>query len=167
MLSLEEEQGLVDHLRQDCDIKIVFKRSFTPELDIRETLPARNSGAYWWCSLLWDADHSPSPINQYIPTQNHYIIDEFKSEVIHFDRCAIHDKDGNPWIDIGRIAIDHKLWVGNELIERPKHFIALFEKARKWIKKNGVRNLEGPYEGIYVFPSAEKFFKEGGSVGPN
>ena len=171
MLSLEEEQRLIDYLRQDCDMKIVCYRTLTSELDIRDTPPmlAPNYHHYY----LWDTSHSPPPINEYISTQDHYVIDFTHSEIIQFNRCSIRNEggwgqiqDGDPWVNIGRIAINHKIWIGNELIERPKHFIALFEKARKWIKRNGIRSLPTPHDFVYVFPSAEKFFNEGGSVGP-
>ena len=181
MISPDEEQSQVDFLRQESNVKIVCYRTFTPELDVRDTMPPLGSDFSFRC-YLWDVDHSPPPINEYIPTQNHYVIDDFKSEIIQFNRCSIRYegggnavKDGEPWVSHGRIAINHKRWINGELAECPKHFLAFFERARKWIKKNGAPIKEGPHLGIYsvgshkgfyVFPSVEKFFAEGGKVGP-
>ena len=180
MLSRDEEQGLVDYLRKDYNVKIVCYRTLIPELDIRDTVPILESHYYHY--YLWDVDHSSPPINKYIPTQNHYIVDFMRSDIIEFSRCSVRYqgggraiKDGEPWINIGRIAINHKKWINGELIECPKQFLTFFEHARKWIKKNGVPIKEGPHlgkyqsgshKGIYVFPSVEKFFAEGGKVGP-
>ena len=148
MLSQNEEQGLVDYLRQDYNVKVVCYRTLTPELDIRDKIPILESHYYDY--YLWDADHSPPPVNEYIPTQNHYIVDFIKSEIMEFTRCSIRYqgswsavKDGEPWINTGRIAINHKRWNNGELIECPKYFLAFFERARKWIKKRFCDKIHG------------------------
>ena len=171
MLSQEEEQDLVDFLRKDRNVKIVCYKTLVPEPDIRDIVPT--IGRDYFHYYFWDVDHSPPPINKYIPTQNHYVIDFLQSEIMEFNRCSIRydgswgrHEDGVPWVNIGRIAISHKKWVNGELVECPKHFLALFEQARKWVKKNGVCIKEGSHKGMYVLPSAQKFFEEGGKTGP-
>lgn len=163
ILSLEEEQALLEFLQKDSNVVVVGYKTQTEDLDIRKTMPSIKEGHGYFHCYLWNADISPRPVTKFIPTQNHFIIDDYKSEMIELRRCTIREEeDGKRWVNAGRIAIDHKLWIDGNLVERPKEFIAFFEKARKWIKKNAVDRTRS---GNYIFPSVAKFLDEGGTFG--
>lgn len=161
MLSLHEEQAFINYLQDGCNVKIVIDRTPSPDLIIVDTVPP--IGPWRHDLYIWDADHSPPPVVEFIATPKHYLVDDVKSELMEFGRCSIREEeDGKRWVNQGRIAINHKTWVDGVLVEKPKHFIAFFEKARKWIKKNAVYRTE---TGSYVFPSVAKFLDEGGTFG--
>lgn len=174
-VSLEEEQALVDFLRQKRDVIIVAYESSTPDLQTSKVMPYVGTNRDFDPCYFWDTANFPPPVNKFIPEHNLYLVDQPMTEAIEFLRCSTHFKDdhakiakpGEALIDssrfalrTGRIAIDHKLWIGDKLVERPtlKKF---FEQASRCIKKNSVYSL-GEWYKYYVLPSAAEFLEKGG-----
>ncbi|GHT10744.1 hypothetical protein FACS1894170_03380 [Planctomycetales bacterium] len=153
----DDENRFLDFARENGNVRIVPVMRKNNKIEILDSLPEIGV-PYWYRCYLWNAGISSEPILEYIERQNYYLVDEYKSEIIHFNRTDYRGNiriDGKIKCDPGRIFIDHKIWGENELISRSQEFLDWYEKLARWIRKNGVYRTKGGY----VFPGMIELLK--------
>jgi hypothetical protein len=155
-MTQEDERDFVEFVRSDRNVGILTYTSPINALPLVEELPNRNEH-FGGHTFLWDMDNSPRPVQEYIPTQKYYLVDEINSEVIEFSRSNINEGR----LVRGRIWAEMVVW-NTEGTMRPKSesFQKWFDRLANWIKRHGERNKFGEY----VFPGAAQYAKQGGKL---
>lgn len=154
-----DEQEFLRFVRSDREVCISMTAVPSSEPVPFTVLPDRRTPG-WFALFLWDVTNSPPPKLEYIREQNHYVVDEYVSEVIEFHRSTMHED----CLVRGRIWAQIKYWdLENdppEIVTKSEHFQKWYNRLANWIKRRSIRDERGDY----VLPGAAKYAKQGGRL---
>ena len=153
-MTCEDEVSFVEYVRTTCNVCLFLGHAPAPEPVCLDVLPEENVEG-WFQLFLWDRDHCPPPLFDYIENRGYYV-DHLSSEVIEFSRSSIAGKE----MQAGRIWAEFYRVVGDDYVEKGPYLKKWFRKLANWIRRNAVRKEPGGY----VLPGAAKFCAEGGKL---
>jgi hypothetical protein len=154
----EDEQEFLKFVQSERDVVLLTYAIPTADLVPLKTLPSQ--GEPFWLSLfLWDRQHSPPPVLQFVPSQGYYIPNEIESELIKLSRS--HFDQGR--LVRGRIWAEMIGWSSRDPANATKKgeaFRAWFDLIGKWIKRESIQRVRGDF----LLPGAARFADIGGSL---
>lgn len=155
-MAASDEADFIKFARSDRNVGITIDGTPTDSLSLLDELPERDI-PFWFTVWLWDQDNSPSPILQYIPEQNYFVVDRFASEVIEFSRSYLDEGR----LVRGRIWAEMGVWRSDgTLHNKGVSFEKWFDRLANWIKRHSVRDDRGDY----LLPGAADYAKQGGKL---
>jgi len=141
------------------DVVFIAEPMYENKLLIVDTLlPQKNE---WRSVSLARKDYLDRVYLKHIDTQNYWLIEDLKSEVIEFSRCYL---DGNT-LRRGRLyTITGYYNEVSEWKERDPEFIKWVDRIYRKFKKTFKRNQIPNYKDDYVSPTVIEWVKQGGQL---
>jgi len=155
-MSREDEETFLQYLRSTGDLVILPATSpssaFAPIPFLPEPSEDEDTRKFW----LQNNTVSLPLVTEYAPEKNCYVIDEFQSPVVEFQRSWMVSHmmlAGGIRADMNYLDSDK-----GDLVRKPAEFRNWFESIQNWIRKHFFHLTLLTYVG----PGAEKFENEGG-----
>jgi hypothetical protein len=155
-MAASDEANFMDFVRSNRSVGITIDGTRTEGISLLADLPERGR-PFWFSVWLWDQDNSPSPVLQYVPQQQYFVVDRFASEVIEFTRSYL---DGDRLVR-GRIWAEMTFLKTDGVAQnKDTCFRKWFDELANWIKRRSTRDRCGDY----VLPGAAEYAAQGGRL---
>jgi len=152
-MAASDEANFMNFVRSSRSVGIMIDGMRTEAISPLAELPERGT-PFWFSVWLWDQGNSPTPVLQYVPQQQYFVVDRFSSEVIGFSRSYIEGDclvRGRIWAEMAFFRSD------GTTAKKQLHFSKWFEELANWIKRRSIRDRSGDY----VLPGASEYSQQG------